>query len=89
VSSPARKTLFCEWFQHKGANQVEKQIVCKDDFLSILKQSKLSCRELAKVSGVRQSTIEKWVYCGAQMSLENAIIVLAALGYKLTIEEGL
>lgn len=68
---------------------MEKQIVCKDDFLSILKQSKLSCRELAKISGVRQSTIEKWFYCGAQMSLENAIIVLAALGYKLTIEEGL
>lgn len=67
-----------------------KHIDNKDDFLDILKQSKLSCRELAKISGAKQSTIEKWVYCDARLSLENAIIVLNALGYKLTAtKEGL
>lgn len=55
----------------------------REKFIDILLATKLSPKQLADISGVKQTTIEKWIYCGAQPTLENALTVLDALGAKL------
>lgn len=64
-------------------------IFTKEILIRIIKSSKKSLRIISLESGVPQNTIENWLYTNKVPSIENTIAVLQALGYKLTIEEGL
>ena len=64
-------------------------IFTKEILIRIIKSSKKSLRIISQESGVPQHTIENWLYTNKVPSIENTIAVLQALGYKLTVEEGL
>ena len=56
------------------------------EFLKLIKEYP-NRRELVKKSGVAITTINNWIYSGVEPSVVNAERVLAAMGYKLTIEK--
>ncbi len=56
-----------------------------ETFLKILKERKISVKELSEQSGVPFRTIQAWIYNGVNPTLTNAEEVLEALGYSIEI----
>lgn len=53
--------------------------------LTLIEESNLSIKSIAKLSGVSNRTIESWVYSKVKPQIDKAEKVLSALGYEIEI----
>jgi len=59
----------------------------KEDFITILKQRKLSVKKISDISGVSKTTISNWIYEIAIPTVDGMEKVLSALGYEVIIKK--
>lgn len=57
----------------------------KEKFMDLLRSSGASITKIAKLSGVPFGTLTHWYYGEAVPSIDNAVAVLSALGYEVTV----
>lgn len=55
--------------------------------LELLKSRKISIKTISIRSGVKNRTIEDWLYQGIMPTVDKAQLVLDAMGYKLEINK--